>query len=99
MFAGLFGGQAHYGYGDWALALAWSAFGNLVGGLVLVTATRLVRVPHRIVEERAHSAQPGIPAVREIGTYAKDSMDNAAVLGSPRWSWPQRERSTYAGAR
>lgn len=55
MFAGLFSGQAHYGYGDWALALIWSAFGNLVGGLVLVTATRLLRVPHRIVEERAHN--------------------------------------------
>lgn len=58
MFAGLFSGQATYGYGDWALALVWSAFGNLVGGLVLVTATRVLRVPHRVIEERhQHDAE------------------------------------------
>ncbi|HEY5335210.1 MAG TPA: formate/nitrite transporter family protein [Mycobacteriales bacterium] len=52
MFAGLFSGQADYGYGDYAVALAWSTFGNLVGGLVLVTGTRVLRVPHRVAEER-----------------------------------------------
>jgi len=35
--------------------MGWSAFGNLVGGLVLVTAVRLLRVGHRVKEERADS--------------------------------------------
>ncbi len=56
MFAGLLGGQAHYGYGDWALALVWSSFGNIVGGLGLVTGVRFLRVPHRLVEERAKNS-------------------------------------------
>ena len=38
MFCGLLTGKADYGYLDWLGALGWSAFGNLVGGLVLVTA-------------------------------------------------------------
>jgi formate/nitrite transporter FocA (FNT family) len=53
MFAGLLSGNAPYGYGDWLSALAWSAFGNLVGGLVLVTSVRLLRVPHRVQESRS----------------------------------------------
>jgi formate/nitrite transporter FocA (FNT family) len=56
MFAGLLGGHASYGYGDWALALVWSAFGNIVGGVGLVTALRVLRVPHRLAEERAKNA-------------------------------------------
>ncbi len=63
MFAGLLTGEADYGYGDWAVALGWSAFGNLVGGLVLVTAVRLLRVGHRVREERA-DAGPSDPAGR-----------------------------------
>ena len=54
MFAGLLTGQADYGYLDWLRALGWSAFGNLVGGLVLVTGIRLLRVPHRVAESRRH---------------------------------------------
>ena len=53
MFAGLWSGEADYTYLDWLGALGWSAFGNLLGGLVLVTAVRLLRVPHRLKEERA----------------------------------------------
>ncbi|CAN5628374.1 formate/nitrite transporter family protein [soil metagenome] len=53
MFTGLLTNEADYGYLDWLSALGWSAFGNLVGGLVLVTGVRLLRVPHRIVESRA----------------------------------------------
>ena len=53
MFAGLLAGQADYTYADWFGALVWSAFGNLVGGLVLVTAIRLLRVTHRVAESRA----------------------------------------------
>ena len=53
MFAGLWSGEADYTYLDWLGALGWSALGNLLGGLVLVTAVRLLRVPHRLKEERA----------------------------------------------
>lgn len=52
MFAGLLTGDADYGYLDWLGALGWSAFGNLLGGLVLVTGARLLRVPHRVAESR-----------------------------------------------
>jgi formate/nitrite transporter FocA (FNT family) len=52
MFAGLLTGDADYGYADWLGALAWSSVGNLVGGLVLVTGLRLLRVPHRVAESR-----------------------------------------------
>lgn len=53
MFTGLLTGHADYGYADWVGALGWSALGNLVGGLVLVTAVRLLRVSHRVKEERS----------------------------------------------
>jgi formate/nitrite transporter FocA (FNT family) len=54
MFCGLLTGHTDYGYADWLIALCWSSLGNLVGGLVLVTAVRLLRVPHRVKEEREH---------------------------------------------
>jgi formate/nitrite transporter FocA (FNT family) len=50
--AGLFSGGADYNWADWLGALLWSSFGNLIGGLVLVTSVRLLRVPHRVKEER-----------------------------------------------
>ena len=53
MFAGLLTGEADYTYVDWLGALGWSVFGNLVGGLVLVTGIRLLRIPHRVAESRA----------------------------------------------
>jgi formate/nitrite transporter FocA (FNT family) len=56
MFAGLLSGGARYGYADWLSALGWSAFGNLVGGLGLVTSVRLLRVQHRVQEIREESA-------------------------------------------
>jgi formate/nitrite transporter FocA (FNT family) len=52
MFCGLLTGKADYGWLDWLGALGWSAFGNLLGGLVLVTSARLLRVPHRVEESR-----------------------------------------------
>jgi formate/nitrite transporter FocA (FNT family) len=52
MFTGLLSGGADYSWADWLGALLWSSFGNLVGGLVLVTSVRLLRVPHRVQEER-----------------------------------------------
>ena len=57
MFAGLLAGHPAYGWADWVGALGWSSFGNLVGGLGLVTSVRLLRVPHRVQEER-HRNQP-----------------------------------------
>jgi formate/nitrite transporter FocA (FNT family) len=56
MFAGLLGGFAQYSWADWALALAWSSLGNLLGGIGLVTSIRLLRVSHR-VEEAQHEAR------------------------------------------
>jgi formate/nitrite transporter FocA (FNT family) len=53
MFTGLLGGHAAYTWADWAGALAWSGFGNLIGGIVLVTSIRLLQAPHRVAEERA----------------------------------------------
>ncbi|HEX3188557.1 MAG TPA: formate/nitrite transporter family protein [Streptosporangiaceae bacterium] len=53
MFTGLLGGQAAYTWSDWAQALGWSGFGNLVGGIGLVTSLRLLQAPHRVAEERA----------------------------------------------
>ncbi len=53
MFAGLLGGRAAYTWADWALALGWAALGNIIGGVGLVTSIRLLRVPHRVEEERA----------------------------------------------
>jgi len=58
MFAGLLTGDADYGYGDWLGALGWSTLGNLIGGLVLVTALRLLRVTHRVAADR-DEAQAG----------------------------------------
>ncbi|OXM61176.1 formate/nitrite transporter family protein [Amycolatopsis vastitatis] len=52
MFAGLLSGSAHYTWGGWAVALAWSSLGNILGGVGLVTSIRLLRVSHRV--EEAH---------------------------------------------
>lgn len=56
MFAGLLAGHPAYGWGDWVGALGWSSFGNVVGGLGLVTSVRLLRVPHRVQEERRQNS-------------------------------------------
>jgi hypothetical protein len=45
-------GCSAYTWGDRARALAWSVFGNLIGGIALVTSIRLLQMPHRIAEER-----------------------------------------------
>ncbi len=60
MFAGLHSGSS-FGYLDWLGALGWSASGNLVGGVGLVTTIRLVRTQHRVREERADQANDGPP--------------------------------------
>jgi formate/nitrite transporter FocA (FNT family) len=53
MFTGLLGGHTAYTWGNWAIALAWSGFGNIIGGIALVTSIRLLQAPHRVAAERA----------------------------------------------
>ncbi len=53
MFAAMFAG-ADISVGAWLAALGWSALGNLVGGVGLVTTIRMVRVRRRLRELRAH---------------------------------------------
>jgi formate/nitrite transporter FocA (FNT family) len=53
MFTGLLSGHPSYTWADWGRALGWSALGNIIGGVGLVTSIRLLRVPHRVEEERA----------------------------------------------
>ncbi len=53
MFGALFAG-ADFGVGAMLGALGWSLLGNMVGGIGLVTALRLLRVPRRVEEEREH---------------------------------------------
>ncbi len=57
MFAALISG-APFGYATWLTAMAWAALGNLVGGVGLVTAIRLLRVPRRIEEQRQGRPRP-----------------------------------------
>lgn len=59
IFAAMFAG-ADISVGTWLVALAWSALGNMIGGIGLVTAIRLLRVPRRVAEERqAGGPRPG----------------------------------------
>ena len=51
IFAAMFAG-ADIAVGTWLVALGWSLLGNLVGGVGLVTALRLLRVPRKVAEER-----------------------------------------------
>jgi formate/nitrite transporter FocA (FNT family) len=60
LFSGLTTGAASYGWLDWLAALGWAVLGNLVGGLGLVTGIRLLRVSHRIADERRDT--PDSPA-------------------------------------
>ncbi len=53
LFAGLLTGEAPYGWLTWLNALWLSSLGNILGGVVLVTGIRMLRVPHRIQEERS----------------------------------------------
>ena len=50
-FAALHAG-ASFGYADWLGVLAMATVGNMIGGLGLVTALRLLQVPHKVVAER-----------------------------------------------
>lgn len=59
MFAGLQYG-APYGYVDWLAAVAWYSLGNLIGGVFLVAALRLVQVGETKLEEE-RQRPPGEP--------------------------------------
>lgn len=48
---------APFGYADWLGLLAFAALGNMVGGLGLVTALRLLQVPHKVAAERNGSSR------------------------------------------
>ncbi len=52
MFAGLQVGGTDYGYADWLALSSFAAFGNMVGGLGLVTLLRLVQVGRPHIELR-----------------------------------------------
>lgn len=51
MFAALQTGQAAFGYLDWLTQFGWSALGNLVGGIGLVTALRLFQTRRRVRQQ------------------------------------------------
>lgn len=58
IFAGIHAGATDYGYGDWALFMSWCIAGNMVGGIGVTTALRLVRSHERLAEWRSVHA-PG----------------------------------------
>ena len=45
--------HAPFGYGDWAVWLAWVVMGNALGGLLLTSTLRLVRSRGRLLDHRA----------------------------------------------
>jgi formate/nitrite transporter FocA (FNT family) len=58
IFAALHTGDAPFGYADWAGWFGWTVFGNLVGGVGLVTLLRLIRSKPMLDAHRA-TASPG----------------------------------------
>ena len=55
IFGAIDTGNASFGYGTWLGWFAYTAVGNFVGGLFLVTLLRLVRSKDRLLEERVAS--------------------------------------------
>jgi formate/nitrite transporter FocA (FNT family) len=58
IFGAMFTGHAPFGYLDWLGWFAYTAVGNVVGGLGLVTLLRLLRSKERVEEERADAESP-----------------------------------------
>lgn len=52
IFGALITGDAPFGYGDWLRWFGYTAVGNVVGGLLLVTLLRLLRSKDRLQDER-----------------------------------------------
>lgn len=59
IFGALITGEAPFGYLDWLGWFGYTAVGNLVGGLGLVTLLRLLRSKDRVAEERRRAESPG----------------------------------------
>ena len=59
IFGALITGEAPFGYLDWLGWFGYTAAGNLVGGLGLVTLLRLLRSKDRVAEERRRAESPG----------------------------------------
>jgi formate-nitrite transporter family protein len=59
IFGALHTGAAPFGYLDWLSWFAYTAVGNLLGGLLLVTLLRLVRSKDRLQAERAAASAAG----------------------------------------
>jgi formate/nitrite transporter FocA (FNT family) len=55
IFGAIHTGDAPFGYLDWLGWFAYTAVGNIVGGLFLVTLLRLVRSKDRLLEERENA--------------------------------------------
>jgi formate/nitrite transporter FocA (FNT family) len=55
IFSALHAGAATFGYLDWLRWFGWTVFGNLVGGVGLVTMLRLVRSRRMIITHRRES--------------------------------------------
>lgn len=60
MFAALHTGHAPFGYLDWFESALWATFGNVIGGVLLVTLLRVGQAPHVLFQERRNPA-PGVP--------------------------------------
>jgi formate/nitrite transporter FocA (FNT family) len=68
MFSALQAG-APFGYLDWLGVAAWSALGNVIGGVALVTGLRLVQVgAPKVGEEREAGGRPARPQSVDMGT-------------------------------
>ena len=52
IFGALHTGDAPFGYVDWLRWFSYTVTGNVLGGLLLVTLLRLVRLKDRLVIER-----------------------------------------------
>ena len=59
IFGALTTGKAPFGYLDWLGWFGYTAVGNVVGGLALVTLLRLLRSKERVAEERRRAESPG----------------------------------------
>lgn len=59
IFGALITGKAPFGYLDWLGWFGYTAVGNIVGGLALVTLLRLLRSKDRVAEERRRAESPG----------------------------------------
>lgn len=55
MFAALIYG-APFGYASWAEAAGWAALGNMIGGIGLVTALRIMQAGKQVVKEQRAAA-------------------------------------------